>query len=95
MAESPRRVDLRLTIPAAAPYRALAAEMMERFAAYMGADAGAAKSLAQGIVAAIAPVADAQPDKPIDVQMSAEGRELVVTAKSGSTTKRTICPLPD
>ena len=95
MAESPRRVDLRLTIPAAAPYRAVAAEMMERFAAYVGADAAAAKSLAQGVVAAIGPAADAQPDTPIDVAMSAAGHELVVTAHSGSTTKRTTCPLPD
>ena len=95
MAESPRRVDLRLTIPAAAPYRAVAAEIMERFAAYLGADSGAAKSLAQAIEAAIAPAADAQPDNPIDVEMSAKGRELVVTANAGSTTKRTTCPLPD
>ena len=95
MAESPRRVDLRLTIPAAAPFRAVAAELTEKFAAYAGAAAGDAKSLAQAIEAAIAPVAEAQPDKPIDMEMSAEGRELVVTANSGSTTKRTTCPLPD
>ena len=88
-------MDLRLTIPAAAPYRAVAAEMTERFAAYLGADAAAAKSLGSAIVAAIAPAADAQPDTPIDVQMSAAGRELVVTANSGSTTKRTTCALPD
>ena len=95
MAESPRRVDLRLSIPAAAPYRAVAAELLERFAAYVGADAGAAKSLAQATVAAIAPAADAQPDAAIDLEMSADGRELVVTANAGSTTKRTTCPLPD
>jgi hypothetical protein len=95
MAESPRRVDLRLSIPAAAPYLAVAAEMLERFAAYVGADSGAAKSLAQATVAAITPAADAQPDTPIDLQMSAHGRELVVTANAGSTTKRTTCALPD
>jgi hypothetical protein len=95
MAESPRRVDLRLTIPAAAPYLAVAVELAGRFAEYSGAAADAARTLAQAVEAAIAPVAEAQPDKPIDLEMSAQGRELVVTARAGSTTKRATCPLPD
>jgi hypothetical protein len=95
MAESPRRVDLRLTITGAAPFREVAAELAEKFAAYVGADPDPAKSLAQDIEAAIAPIADAHPDAPIDLKMSAEGRELVVTTQAGSTTKRTTCPLPD
>ena len=32
MAESPRRVDLRLTIPAAAPFRSVALELAQKFA---------------------------------------------------------------
>ena len=95
MAESPRRVDLRLTIPAAAPYLAVAVELATRFAEYSGASADAAHTLAQSVEAAIAPVAAAQPDKTIDLEMSAQGRELVVTARAGSTTKRATCPLPD
>ena len=95
MAESPRRVDLRLTIPAAAPYLAVAVELASRFAEYSGAAADAARTLAQSVEAAIAPVAEAQPDTPIELEMSAQGRELVVTARVGSTTKRATCPLPD
>jgi hypothetical protein len=95
MAESPRRLDLRLTITGAAPFREVAVELTEKFAAYAGADPAAAKSLAQAIDAAIAPGAEAPPDKPIEMQMSAEGSELVVTTEAGSTTKRTTCPLPD
>ena len=88
-------MDLRLTIPAAAPFRAAAAELTEKFAAYLGAEAAAAKSLAAQTEAAIAPIAEAQPDQPIDMQLSANGRELVVTAHSGSMTGRSSCPLPD
>jgi len=95
MAESRRRVDLRLTIPAAPPYLAIGAELAARFAEYSGAAAGDATDFAQAVEAAIAPVARAQPDKPIDLEMSAQGRELVATAHAGSTTKRATCPLPD
>lgn len=95
MEESPRRVDLRLTIPAAAPYLAVAVELAGRFAEYSGAAADAARALALDVEAAIAPVAEAQPNKPIDLEMSAHGRELVVTAQAGSTTTRATCALPD
>lgn len=95
MAESPRRVDLRLTIPAAAPFLEVAVELTEKFATYVGAAAADAKSLAEAVEAALAPVADAQPDKPIDMDMSAQGHELVVTAQAGATTRRTTCALPD
>ncbi len=93
MAQSPRRVDLRLTIPAAAPYHSLAGELAAKFAEYAGADPDAAHRLAETVVASIAPVADGRAS--IDLEMSAEERELVVTLKSDSTTKRTTCPLPD
>ena len=95
MAEPPRRVDLRLTIPTAAPYRNVAVEITEKFAEYAGAKTAAAKAFAASIGEAIAPAADAQPDKPIDLEMSAQDHELVVTANSGTTTKRATCPLPD
>jgi hypothetical protein len=95
MAESPRRVDLRLTIPAASPYVDVAVELASRFAEYSGAAADAARAFALDLEAAIAPVAEAQPNKPLDLQMSAQGRELVVTAQAGSTTTRATCALPD
>ena len=92
MAESPRRVDLRLTIPAVSPFRELAAELVAKFAEYAGATAAAAKTLARNIETTIDAVPDAAP---IDFELSAQERELVVTANSGQTTKRTTCPLPD
>ena len=95
MPESPRRVDLRLTIPAGAPYVTVAVELARRFAEYSGAAADQARALAQAVEAAVAPVGEAQPDTPIDLEMSAQGPELVVTATAGSITKRATCPLPD
>ncbi len=95
MAQSPRRVDLRLTIPAAAAYHAVASELARKFAEYAGASADAAHALAQTVDASIAPFAQASPAASIDLEMSARERELVITARSGSTMKRATCPLPD
>jgi hypothetical protein len=94
MAESPRRVDLRLTIPAAAPFRAVAVELAEKFAEYVGA--ADAKALAQQIEAAIGQMERTQSGgAEIHIEMAAEGDELVVTTRAGSTTKRTTCPIAD
>jgi hypothetical protein len=95
MSESPRRVDLRLTIPAASPYENVAVEIAEKFAEYAGAPAAAARALAERISAALAPVVQQHPDQSIDLQMTAQGRELVVTARAGQTMHRATCPLPE
>jgi hypothetical protein len=95
MVESPRRVDLRLTIPAASPYQQVAVEIAEKFAEYAGAPAAAARALAERIGATLAPVVQAHPDLPIDLEMSAQGAELVVTARAGQATHRATCPLPE
>jgi hypothetical protein len=96
MPESPRRVDLRLTIPAAAPYRAVAAELAEKFAEFLGAKQAAAKSLGEALAGQVASLADSQPvDAAILIDMAAEDGQVVVTANAGSTTRRTTCPLPD
>ena len=95
MPESTRRVDLRLTIPADPPYRAVAVELAGRFAEYVGAAAGVAKNFAQAVDAAMQPAADARPGQAIDLEMTAHGREVVATATSGSITKRATCALPD
>jgi hypothetical protein len=87
-------VDLRLTIPAAAPFRAVAVELAEKFAQYVGA--ADAKAVARQIDAAIVPVADSQADGgEIHLEMAAEGDELVVTTRAGSSTKRTTSPISD
>jgi hypothetical protein len=90
MAESPRRVDLRLTIPAAAPFRALAVELAEKFAEYVGA--ADAPALAQQMDDAIGTV---PASTEIHLDMASDGDELVVTMHAGSTTKRTTCPIAD
>jgi hypothetical protein len=95
MAQSPRRVDLRLTIPAGAPYHPVAGELAGKFAEYAGAGADAAHTLARAVEASLAHFAHAASAASIDLEMSARERELVITAHSGSTTKRATCPLPD
>jgi hypothetical protein len=95
MAESPRRVDLRLTISTGSPFRALAAELAGKFAEYAGATHAAAAKLTQTIAASIDRMAEAAPASAIDVDMAAEDHELIVTAQSDKTTSRATCPLPD
>jgi hypothetical protein len=94
MPQSAGRVDLRLTIPAAGPYPAVAAELAEKFAEYAGAAPEAASSLARDIEASLAAIAEASPDASVQLEMRSRENELVVTLNSGSTRKLT-CPLPD
>jgi len=94
MAQSPRRVDLLLTIPAAAPYYAVAGELAGKFAEYAGAETDAAQALAEAVEASVSPIAEASPHASVNLEMSARDRELVVTVNSDATRKLT-CPLPD
>jgi hypothetical protein len=56
MSDTRRRVDLRLTIPASAPWREVAAELVAKFAEYAGAPAqeaaGVSRTVSEAIVAA-------------------------------------------
>jgi hypothetical protein len=79
MAESPRRVDLRLTIPAAAPFRSVAVELAEKFAEHAGDDNP--KSVADGLAASIAEVARTSPAADITIEMSAQNGDVAVRAK--------------
>jgi hypothetical protein len=94
MASSPRRVDLRLTIPAAAPYDGIASELAGKFAEYSGAEAGAANELARAVEAAIAPIGAGSPHASVELELAARPSELVVTVNAESEKKLT-CPLPD
>ena len=94
MPQSPGRVDLRLTIPAAAPYPAVAAELAGRFAEYAGAAPDAAGGLARNIEASLAAIAETRPDASVQLELRSRDGELVVTLNSGDTRKLT-CPLPD
>lgn len=95
MAESPRRVDLRLTIPAAAPYHAVAGEVAGKFAEYSGADATVADHLAKAVEEMTTKMSDGGLESSIDLAMKARGAELTVDATTGSNTDRATCPLPD
>ena len=78
MAESPRRVDLRLTIPAAAPFRTIALELAQKFAEHAG-DANP-KSVADGLAASIAEVARTSPSADILIEMTAQNGDIAIRA---------------
>jgi hypothetical protein len=86
MAESPRRVDLRLKIPTAAPFRMLATEIAEKFAEHAGASNP--KSVVDQVAAAISRATSAAPDTEILIEMSHENGAVAVSASPGSTTER-------
>jgi hypothetical protein len=77
MVESPRRVDLRLTIPAAAPFRELAVELAVKFAEYAGASKTAAADVSKTVAAAVGAVPDGRPA--VDLRLSASDGEVTVT----------------
>jgi hypothetical protein len=84
MAESPRRVDLRLTIPAAAPFRTVATEVAEKFAEHAGA--ANPKSVADGLASSLAEVARSSPaGTDILIEMSSQNGGVAINASSGST----------
>jgi hypothetical protein len=94
MAQSLRRVDLRLTIPAAAPFHAVAAELARRFAEYAGAAVDAAAGLAHEVEGSMTAIAKTGPDASVELDMRVQARQLVVTVIS-DTTRTLTCPLPD
>lgn len=79
MAESLRRVDLRLTIPASAPYREIAVELAVKFAEFAGASSTATADVSRTISAA---AGAAKGDRPaIDVLLSAADGNVTVTVE--------------
>jgi hypothetical protein len=77
MAESPRRLDLRLTIAGAGPYRDIAVELAARFAEYAGASKAAAHAVSKTVAAALASSDGAS--APIDLRLSAVDGDVTVT----------------
>jgi hypothetical protein len=94
MPPSPPSVDLRLTVPAAAPYHAVAGELAGKFAEYFGADAGAAAQLAKAVEALVDALGATAPNGSIALVMEAREREMVVVAESGARREEATCPLP-
>ena len=78
MGESPRRLDVRLTISGAGPYREIAVELAAKFAEFAGASQAAAQAVSKKVAAAIASSDGAS--APIDLRLSAVDGEVTVTA---------------
>jgi hypothetical protein len=92
MAESPRRLDMRLTISGAAPYREIAVELAVKFAEYAGASQKSTSDLSEAVSTAMV---QTTPGSTIEIELATEGPELIVTTNSGSSTERATFPLPD
>ena len=86
---------MRLTLSPSEPYRAIAADVAQKFAEFAGARADAANRLKHDVGAAVADLASAAGSGSIDLQMARNGHELVVTTSAGSATRRSVCALPD
>jgi len=76
MVESPRRLDLRLTISGAAPYREIAVELAVKFAEYAGASRAGAQAVSTTVAAA---VASSNGSAPVNLRLSAVDGEVTVT----------------
>ena len=89
MAESPRSADVRLTIPADAPYPEMAGDIAGKFAEYLGAPADAAMRLAASVQALLAKLANGRAGKVpsaenvVSLTLEARDRRLRVTASAG------------
>jgi len=79
MAESPRRVDLRLTIPASAPFREVAVELAVKFAEYAGASKATIDGVSKAVAAALGGGANGR--EAVDLVLSAAGGDVTVTAR--------------
>jgi hypothetical protein len=90
MAESQRPADLRLTIPAAAPYPELAGEVAAKFAEYSGANADAAIRVSEQVRALAAKLANGH-----DITFTLESLDhhVRVTAASGNRREQAVFPL--
>jgi hypothetical protein len=93
MPDTRRASDVQLTIPAAGPFRALAAEMAAKFAQYSGSNAGAASELRRAVERLAATVGNgAAPDASIVIDMNAGDRLVTIRVSSGSKSDQATCP---
>jgi hypothetical protein len=94
MAESPpRRVDLRLTIPTAAPFAGVAGEVASRFAAYSGASERDADAVRRAVDAATSRARGSAAES-ITFDLSVSEEDLTVESEIAGRTERITCPLP-
>ncbi len=96
MADRSREQEMRLTIPAAGEFRALASELAGKFAEYSGSTQGDAAELRQTVDRIAAKVTNgAVPDASIDLNMVVRNNVLRVRVSSGSKSDEATCPLSD
>ena len=86
-------MDLRLTVPADAPYREMAAEFATKFAEYSGADKHAAAAFGEAVARIAQGLANGS--LPIEFEMTRRPVRVTVRATSGSRHDETTCPLPE
>ena len=91
MARAPHPV-LRLTIPAHAEFRRIAADLAVKFAEYSGCNAGTASTLRRAVEKLAASVSNGS-GAPIEFHMSANDRTVMVHASSGDRSDHAVCPL--
>ena len=80
MSESPRPADVRLTIPAGAPYPELAGAIAAKLAENAGAEADAARRLAASVQALAMKLGNGTD---VTLTLEARDRKLHVTASAG------------
>jgi hypothetical protein len=90
MPESPPPADLRLTIPAGAPYPELAGDLAGRFAEYVGASADTAGRIAAQVRALAAKFPNGHE---VTLTLEAVDRQVRVTAAAGDRREHTTFPL--
>lgn len=92
MAESPQRVDLRLTIPTAAMYSGLAGDIAARFAEYSGASTADAAELRRAVDHAVSHARGASIGS-ITYEVAVREEDLLVVLDAAGRVERITCPL--
>lgn len=93
MPESPRRVDLRLTIPTAATYAGLAGDITARFAEYSGASGPDVAELRRAVDHAVSHARGASVQS-ITFEVLVSEDDLQVVSDAAGRIEQITCPLP-
>jgi hypothetical protein len=92
MAESPQRVDLRLTVPASVVYAGLAGDIAARFAEYRGASKETAARLAKAVDAIVSRARGASAES-VTFEVTTSEDQLTVQADAAGRKEQTSCPI--
>jgi hypothetical protein len=96
MSESPRRLELRLSIPADPAYRDVATDLAVKFAEYLGCGGERRDAVASAAGRAVAEVAaGAGGEARIELSLEGTPTDLTISATNGSHHAETTCPLAE